>query len=214
MAHISCQYQYIFDDNFETLTDLLWFAHQWPLCHLLRTMTTPPFRSFPTSMHLGSSVTSMKTRMSHLPLHHIPPQLAADEGELANDGCFEPIIIGLVPLEPEEETFPAPDLDKDAPPLYNPPDAMANKEGDMNCTQGAPVSFQICSDRNVRVSDKVLNSSKTIGSINPEYSTRLAITHLCSFFTTMLDDYTSNHFHLLVYAALLADKDRLTMENL
>jgi hypothetical protein len=52
-----------------------------------------------------------------------------------------------------------------------------------------------------------------VGSINLEYSTKLAITYLCSFLTTMLDDLTCNDFHMLAYAASLADTDTNSVQQ-
>jgi hypothetical protein len=61
----------------------------------------------------------------------------------------------------------------------------------------------------VKVSEKVLESSERFGSINPEFSTKLAMAHFFAFMTTMLDDDTFNDFHPFAYVASLADKDSM-----
>jgi hypothetical protein len=126
----------------------------------------------------------------------------------------------LVPTEnEEEEDFPHPDNEDEPPDNEDREDqedetveaiphvAMTNEGGNTHWVQGAPESFKTRSGRTVKVSSKVLDSSEKLGSINPDYSTRLAITHLCSYLTAMLDDRTPIEFHPLAYTASLADKD-------
>jgi hypothetical protein len=61
----------------------------------------------------------------------------------------------------------------------------------------------------VKVSQKALDSSEHMGSINPAFSTKLAMAHFFAFMATMLDDNTFNDFHPFAYVASLADKDTM-----
>jgi hypothetical protein len=75
--------------------------------------------------------------------------------------------------------------------------------------KGAPTTFQSRSGRTVKVSQKALDSSEHMGSINPAFSTKLAMAHFFAFMATMLDDNTFNDFHPFAYVASLADKDTM-----
>jgi hypothetical protein len=65
--------------------------------------------------------------------------------------------------------------------------------------RGAPATFQSRSGRTVKISEKVLDSEENFGSINPTYSTKLAMAHFVAFMATMLDDETFNDFHPFAY---------------
>jgi hypothetical protein len=115
--------------------------------------------------------------------------------------------------DPPEPDYPKPDEPKDVPaaepPATEPPPTSTNEGDNSHRARGAPPSLQTCSERSIKMLDKVLNSSKKFGSINPEYSMHLAVSYLCALTMSMLGDSLFNDFQPLTYAASLADANTM-----
>jgi hypothetical protein len=79
--------------------------------------------------------------------------------------------------------------------------------------QGAPATIQSRSGGTVKISEKVLDLEENFGSINPLYSSKLAMAHFVAFMAMILDNKTFNDSHPFAYVASLADKDSINFAD-
>jgi hypothetical protein len=234
---ISPQFHCVFEDNFETLSNLGRFALLWPPNSKLQTKafassdyfnTFVPRRIAPPWFLCNdddeSIAASDDSSIAKGNLHDVDYNLP-DERDDPPDAPIEP--------DPHEQANPQPgDLhshdatcenegaNEGAPNDENEGAHMERNEGARAGTnkgastgthreQGAPSTFQTRSGRTVKVSEKVLESDSHFGSIDPEFSTKLALSHFCACMPSLLDDFTFNEFHPLAYVASLANKDTM-----
>jgi hypothetical protein len=234
---VSPQFHCIFDENLETLSNLGRFVTLWPTNPKLPAainnysdttipsgLDAPWFLSDDDDDASTTSPTSTATAdatdaddSDFAPTDHLydadppiepataPPNLDATPFTAPLDGARTRENEGGVVSDLENEGGATCEIEGNA---------VRNQENEGARTgshrqRGAPATFQSRSGRTVKISEKVLDSEENFGSINPTYSTKLAMAHFVAFMATMLDDETFNDFHPFAYVASLADKDSM-----
>ena len=249
-GHVSPQFHCVFDENFETLSDLGRFATLWPPSPRLpnpvpadySALRVPPGLDAPWFLQDhpaddDSSTSSHDPSTPDVPpldpdapdpADHLyaPPPLAPAPDSFLGEPFQAPPASPEIEGGPENEGGPDGTPDRTAENEGGAPASTPENEGgaatprenegdgsDTNRSRGAPASFRSRSGRTVKVSEKVLDSSERFGSINPAFSTKLAVAHFYALVTTMLDDATFNVLHPFSYVASLADKDTMNFNE-
>jgi hypothetical protein len=229
---VSPQFHCVSDDNFESLSDMGRFATLWPPnAKVKATLGTVIDDYSATTLPGGiappwflSDDDESTTDSDDSSVDEGDPNNNDDDNDFLTDHVYdEP------PPEPPEENeggVPPPPQENEGTPRDEGATLETNEgvrtdtnEGvrtgstQSHQDKGAPSTFKSRSGRTVKVSDKVLDSAESFASTNPEYSTKLAMTHFYTYMVSMLDDFTFNSFHPLAYVASLADKDTMNFTD-